>query len=179
MLKRAVFLDRDGTVNVDKNYLFKATDFEYLPGTTKALSILQDAGLSIVIITNQSGIARGFFTEKDYELLNEWMIYDLRRHGIEIAATYHCPHGPDDGCNCRKPRTGLFSQAASDLEIDLDSSFVVGDRDRDVSICRSSNAKGFVIYSNVTRQEGNIRFIQGGLLQAAKLILQELQKEGN
>lgn len=178
MPKRAVFLDRDGTINVDKHYLYKITDFEYLPGIIKALEMMQDKGLAIVIITNQSGISRGLYSEKDYETLNKWMIADLQNHGISIAATYHCPHGPEEQCNCRKPRLGLFTKAACDLDLDIDRSFVIGDKERDVEICKTSGARGFIIYSNQTKKDGNIEHIQGGLYEAAKRIMQDMEKEG-
>ena len=151
-MNKAVFLDRDGTINVDKNYLYRKEDFELLPHTIEALRLLQNAGFLLVVITNQSGIARGYYTEEQFMKLNQWMIETFRTKGITIDAVYYCPHHPQAkieqyrrNCNCRKPKTKLFEDAVRDLNIDLAKSFAIGDRLRDCSICQRSNCRGFVI----------------------------------
>ena len=153
--KKAVFLDRDGTINVEKNYLYKIEDFEFIDGVLEALKKLSDAGFLLIIITNQSGIARGYYTEKDYEILNSWLLETLAKNGINIAASYFCPHLPDATvekyrtiCTCRKPNTGLFEQAVKDFNIDLSKSFAIGDKIRDLAICGKSECKGFLIGNN-------------------------------
>ena len=153
--KKAVFLDRDGTINVEKNYLYKIEDFEFIDGVLEALRKLSDAGFLLIIITNQSGIARGYYTEKDYEILNSWLLATFAKNGITIAASYFCPHLPDAAvekyrtvCNCRKPDTGLFEQAVKDFNIDLSKSFAIGDKIRDLAICEKSGCKGFLIGGN-------------------------------
>jgi D-glycero-D-manno-heptose 1,7-bisphosphate phosphatase len=152
---KAIFLDRDGTINVEKGYLYKAEDFELLPNVIAALQRLQAAGYLLIIITNQSGIARGYYTEEDYGILNNWMLEKLRRNGVNIAAVYHCPHHPDakvpryrKDCDCRKPKLGMFKQAAADFNIDLSSSFAIGDKIRDCAICGASSCRGFLIAEN-------------------------------
>jgi D-glycero-D-manno-heptose 1,7-bisphosphate phosphatase len=154
-LKKAVFLDRDGTINVEKNYLYKIEDFEFIDGVLKALRELSDAGFLLIIITNQSGIARGYYTEKDYGILNSWLFETFAKNGIKISASYFCPHLPDASveryrtiCNCRKPNTGLFEQAVKDFNIDLKKSFAIGDKIRDLAICEKSECKGFLIGDN-------------------------------
>ncbi len=153
--KRAVFLDRDGTINVEKNYLYKIEDFEFIDGVLEALKKLSDAGFLLIIITNQSGIARGYYTEKDYEILNSWLLETFAKNGIKISASYFCPHLPDASveryrtlCNCRKPNTGLFEQAVKDFNIDLKKSFAIGDKIRDLAICEKSECGGFLIGNN-------------------------------
>lgn len=153
--KKAIFLDRDGTINVEKNYLYKIEDFEFMEGVLEALKKLSDAGYLLIIITNQSGIARGYYTEKDYEILNSWLLETLVKSGINITASYFCPHLPDASveryrtiCNCRKPNTGLFEQAVKDFNIDLKKSFAIGDKIRDLAICEKSDCKGFLIGNN-------------------------------
>ena len=94
-MNKAVFLDRDGTINVDKEYLSRIEAFEYLPGTIEGLKILQDAGYLLIIVTNQSGIARGYYREEDYLNLENWMVNDLAQKGIKISASYYCPHHPN------------------------------------------------------------------------------------
>lgn len=150
----AVFLDRDGTINVDKGYLFQIEDFEYEPGVVEGLRKLYNIGFLLVIITNQSGIARGFYTEENCRKLNTWMLQDLANRGIEISGLYYCPHHPQGiisqyavNCNCRKPKTGLYWKAQEDLRIDMEKSFAIGDKVRDLSICKESGARGILLGS--------------------------------
>ena len=165
--KKAVFLDRDGTINVDKNYLYKIEDFEFLPGAVEALRLLQSSGYLLIIITNQSGIARGYFTEDDYLKLNDFMLSELERLGVHISKSYYCPHGPDSKCNCRKPKTGLFDEAVREFGIDLSKSFAIGDKPRDCSICLTTKCKGFLI--NSESENENITSVSS-LFEAAKII---------
>jgi len=153
--KKAIFLDRDGTINVEKDYLFKISDFEFLPGVIEALRSLQAAGFLLIIITNQSGIARGYYSLADYEMLNHWMLNELIKNGVRIERVYFCPHHPNAtvskykvNCDCRKPKLGMFKRAIVDYNIDLSHSFAIGDKIRDCSICSSTVCRGFLIASN-------------------------------
>ncbi len=152
---KAIFLDRDGTINVEKNYLYKISDFEFLPGAIDALKLLQSAGYLLIIVTNQSGIARGYYKEEDYEKLNEWMLEELKANEISIDAVYYCPHHPEAkikkykaNCTCRKPGIGLFEQAVKDFDIDLSKSYSIGDKMRDCVICKITECQGFLIANN-------------------------------
>lgn len=160
-MNKAVFLDRDGTINKEKNYLYKIDDFEFIPGVLEGLRKLQDLGLLLVIVTNQSGIARGYYTEEDFQKLNNWMISKLNENGIVVSGVYYCPHLPDakierykKDCICRKPKLGLFTRASIDLNINVNNSYAIGDRLRDCSICKDTTCRGFVIrneeYEDVT-----------------------------
>ncbi len=158
---KAVFLDRDGTINIEKHYLYRISDFEYIEGAVEGLKELSDMGFLLVVVTNQSGIARGFYTEEDYRKLDEWMKADLLEKGIMIAGSYYCPHLPDGAvkeyareCECRKPKTGLYWQAAKELNINMDKSFAIGDKVRDLSICRESGVKGILISDTVQEKTG-------------------------
>lgn len=181
MSNKAVFLDRDGTINIDKNYLYRIEDFEYKPRVIEGLRLLQNRGFLLVIITNQSGIARGIFTEEQYLSLNDWMIKDLARKGINIAASYYCPHHPEavipqyrKKCKCRKPGIELFEKAIADLDIDQNNSYAIGDRERDLFICVHRKIKGFLIDSdNYRRIDERIYAIPGGLYEAAERITRE------
>ncbi len=154
-MKKAVFIDRDGTINIEKHYLYKIEDFEFLPGVVDGLRLLQDTGYKLIIITNQSGIGRGYYTEEDYNTLNNWMIDELKRHDVVIDAVYYCPHLPDAKiekyrkiCNCRKPAIGLYERAIKDFDIDISCSWTIGDKIRDCSICEKTECKGFLIENN-------------------------------
>jgi D-glycero-D-manno-heptose 1,7-bisphosphate phosphatase len=151
-MNKAVFLDRDGTVNIDKNFLYKVEDFEFTYKAVEALEILQKQGYKIVIVTNQSGVARGYYTEEDVDLLHEWLKKYLSDKGIHIDGIYYCPHHPDGviekyamECNCRKPALGLYYRAIGELDIDTGASFAVGDNLRDLEICKRTNVKGILI----------------------------------
>lgn len=154
-MNKAIFLDRDGTINVEKHYLYKINDFEFLPGVVDALRKLQQAGYLLIIITNQSGIARGYYTEEDFQKLNDWMISTLREQGVTIADVYFCPHLPDaqvpeyrKDCSCRKPQLGMYQQAILDYNIQIGHSYAIGDKIRDCAICESTPCKGFLIGKN-------------------------------
>lgn len=154
-MNKAVFLDRDGTINVEKHYLHKIEDFEFLPGVIDGLKMLQDAGFLLVIITNQSGIGRGYYADDDFHMLNDWMLQTLKNNGVNIAKVYYCPHLPDakveayrKDCECRKPKLGMYEQAIKDLNISLDGSYAIGDKIRDCAICETTPCKGVLIAEN-------------------------------
>ncbi len=132
--RRAVFLDRDGTIIRERDYLSDPEGVELLPGAVEGLKSFRDAGFHILIVTNQSGIARGFYDEAAYRAVEAEVERRLARHGVDVLASYHCPHHPDftGPCDCRKPEPGLFLRAARDHGVDLAASVYVGDRLRDV-----------------------------------------------
>ncbi len=133
-MKKALFLDRDGVINVELNYLYKKEDFKFIDGIFELCRYYQDLGYLIVVVTNQSGIARNYYDEADFEKLTIWMVNEFAKEGIEIAKVYHCPHHPDISgeCNCRKPQPGMILQAQKEFDIDLKSSILVGDKERDI-----------------------------------------------
>ena len=148
-LRPAVFLDRDGTLIVDEHYLSDPERVRLRPGAARAVARLNAAGLAVVVVTNQSGIARGLFTEDDYARVRERADALVAEGGGRIDATYHCPHHPDFGppCGCRKPGIALFQQAASEHALDLARSAFVGDRFRDVSPAARFGALGVLVPS--------------------------------
>ena len=151
-MNKAIFLDRDGTINVDKGYVHEKKDFEFIPGAIEGMRKLQDAGFLLIIITNQSGIGRGYYSENDYLELMEWMNRELEKQGVRISASCFCPHIPDapvirykKECNCRKPKTEMYIKAVSDFNIDVGWSWIIGDRLRDLGLCGIERCKGFLI----------------------------------
>lgn len=150
--RRAVFLDRDGTINVEKHYLHKVEDFEFIPGASEAIKRLKEAGFVVVVVSNQAGVARGFFDEQAVELLHRHMQAELAKIGTSIDAFYFCPHHPEEGlgrykvaCDCRKGEPGMLLQAAEDLGIDLHRSFMVGDKVADIEAGRRAGCESVLV----------------------------------
>ena len=134
MKKKALFLDRDGVVNVEKEYLYKREDVEFIDGIFELTQHYQSLGYLIFIVTNQSGIARQYYSEEDFAILTQWMIEEFKKRGITITKVYHCPHHPDisGNCSCRKPQPGMLREAAKEFDVDLQNSIMIGDKERDV-----------------------------------------------
>ena len=138
MKNKFILLDRDGVINVEKNYLHRIEEFEYEKNVVSGLAKLRDLGYKFVIITNQAGIAKGFYSEEDYFKLQKFIEEDLRKKGIKIEKSYFCPHHPDGigkykkNCECRKPNTKNFELAIKEFEIDEKISFMIGDRVTDL-----------------------------------------------
>lgn len=131
-MKKALFIDRDGVINKEHDYVHKIEEFEFIEGVFDALKYAQARGYLLIVITNQSGIGRGYYGEDDFFKLSEWMVEVLREKGIHIDRIYHCPHAPGEGCDCRKPETGMIERAVKDFEIDLKTSWLVGDKESDI-----------------------------------------------
>lgn len=131
---KALFLDRDGTVNKEKNYVFRINDFEFIPGIMDLIKVFQNKDYLIFIVTNQSGIARGYYSEDDFHKLSNWMQLRLKEQGITITKIYHCPHHPEITglCECRKPLPGMINQAVREFNIDRVNSILIGDKKRDI-----------------------------------------------
>lgn len=136
----ALFLDRDGVINIEKNYLYRIDQFEFVDGIFDICNYFQKRGYLIVIITNQSGIARGIYSEDDFEKLTNWMLDRFLEKGIKIHGVEYCPHHPEfDGeCKCRKPKPGMILSLAERLDIDLSKSVLVGDKISDIEAGRNS-----------------------------------------
>ena len=145
-MNKAVFLDRDGTVNIDYGYVHDIEKLEFMPGVAEALKRIQDNGFLLIIITNQSGIGRGYFSTEEYARFNKAMLSRMAEQGVKIDRIYTCPHIDEDHCSCRKPLLGLFEEAMSDFNIDLPNSYAVGDRLRDLSVCSKYPVRG-ILYS--------------------------------
>ena len=133
-MSKALFLDRDGVINIEKDYLYKIDDFEFIEGIIELTKYFQNLDYKIVVVTNQSGIARGYYSEDDFKSLTFWMKKEFLKYGVELLEVYHCPHHPDISgeCVCRKPKPGMLLQAAQEYGIDLKNSIIVGDKERDI-----------------------------------------------
>jgi len=138
-LQKAVFIDRDGVINKEVNYLYKIEDFEFIDGVIDACKQYQDAGFALIIITNQAGIGRGYYTEAQFQELTDWMLKAFAGKGVNITHVYFCPHHQKEGlppynidCECRKPKPGMILQAQKDHGINLSESILFGDKVSDV-----------------------------------------------
>lgn len=176
MAKKVIFLDRDGVLNEDHGYIFRVGDWKWRPGAVEGLQKLQAGGFILVIVTNQSGIGRGYYTEEDMQKLHAWVLGELRQAGIEIAMVAWCPHAPEENCDCRKPKRGMVDQIAESLgEIDYAHSWVIGDKEKDVELGKTIGAKTALVKSKYWTEpfdtaRGKPDMIVESLLEAAQQI---------
>lgn len=145
ILRKAAFLDRDGVINQDRAYVHRWEDFEFVPGAIEGMRRLQEAGYALVIVTNQSGLARGYYTEAQYQALTTALREELARQGVKLDGVYHCPHHPKGtvpelsiDCDCRKPAPGMVLQAARELGLSLPDSLLIGDKPGDIAAARAA-----------------------------------------
>ncbi len=141
MANRAVFLDRDGTIAIDVSYCRRPEDFKLFPSTAKAIKLLNEYGYKVIVITNQSGVARGYFDEDTLDRIHQKMQRELTEEGARIDGIYYCPHHPDDSCECRKPKPKMILQAAKEHDIDLKQSFMVGDKPMDIQAGQNAGCR--------------------------------------
>jgi histidinol-phosphate phosphatase family protein len=157
MGNKAVFIDRDGTINVNIEYLDDPNNFKMYPGVAKGIKLLKKNGFKIIIITNQSGIARGYFSKETLEKIHKKMENELSKKGAKVDAIYYCPHHPEDNCNCRKPETGLFKKAFKDFNIDSSKSYIIGDRMLDVEAGYKMGLKTVLVPEDKEKVEKEMR----------------------
>lgn len=170
-LPSAVFLDRDGTIMEDAHYIKSPDRVRLLPGAAAAIKRINDAKIPVIVVTNQSGIARGIFTVEDYEKVRARFERLLSDRGARIDASYYCPHAPDDPpvCNCRKPQTQMFEQAIAELNLDPGNAAYIGDRWRDIVASKKLGGRGILIASAETTAEDRRRAQEDGFETAADL----------
>ncbi len=185
-----VFLDRDGTINEQMGYINHISRFHMLPGAVEGIALLNRRGLKVVVVSNQSGPARGYFPEQLIQEVNDRMVEELSVHGAYIDGIFYCPHHKDAvvaayrvECECRKPKIGLLTEAAKELDIDVSRSYVVGDRLLDVELARNAGARGILVLTGYGKGELVYKCVQGhaplsyvaeDLLDAAQWIIRDL-----
>lgn len=144
-LRAAVFLDRDGTICEEAGYLNHLSRFRMFPFVAAALRRLNEAGYPVIVVSNQSGVARGYFPESLVQQVNQVMVQQLSEGGAKVDAVYYCPHASSEDCSCRKPKTGMLERAVREHCIDLQRSFVVGDRYGDIQLAHNAKARGVLV----------------------------------
>ncbi len=174
-----VFLDRDGTLNVEKNYLYQINAWEWITGAQQAIYDLKKAGYNIAVVSNQSGIARGFYTKEDVQLLHNHVNTELHKIGAPIDAFFCCPHHPEHGdrvnCSCRKPKPGMLQEAAKLLNSPLKSCWMIGDKTVDLDAAHAAQAQGILVrtghgaeHQHMLRREDTVL---DSIVEAARFIL--------
>ena len=158
MKKKALFIDRDGIINIDHGYVYKIEDFEFTEDIFELVKLFSKDGYMIFIITNQSGIARGYYSENDFSTLTEWMIKKFKNNNITIEEVYHCPHSPEENCHCRKPQTGMIEQALEQYPIDLKHSWMIGDKQSDIDLALNAGIGFSIAIGNENIEQSTYSF---------------------
>lgn len=173
-MSKAFFLDRDGVINIDSDYVSIIEDFQFIDGVFDACRTILSGGYKIIIITNQSGIGRGFYTEEQFFELNQWMLHRFEEEGIDVTDVYFCPHHSSAGlgaykfdCECRKPKPGMILNAKADHGIDLRQSVLVGDRLSDITSGKSAGISSLYLVDNSSKVEADYS-ICSNLLDAVR-----------
>lgn len=176
-MKKAVFLDRDGVVIQDMGYAHKIEDFKLIKNSIEGLKLLKK--YKLFIVTNQSGIGRGYFTIKDFEDFNNHLIQELKRHNIKIEKTYVCPHAPEENCECRKPKAKMIKETAEEFGIDLNRSFMIGDKKIDIEMGQNAGCKSILVLTGrgmKEKENAKADYTAKDLVDAAKWILRNDNK---
>ena len=174
MPQKAIFLDRDGVINKELNYLFKIEDFEFIHGVFETCKYIISLDYQIIIITNQSGISRGYFAEKDYRILTNWMKSQFKKNGIRILDVIHCPHLPEENCQCRKPKPGMLLEAKNKYNINMQDSWMIGDSERDINAANLAGIKNTILVRSGHKIDGknsNAKHLLDSISQANQIIL--------
>ena len=167
----AIFMDRDGTVSEEVGYMYHAGLYKPFPWAGPAVRKINESGMKAVLITNQSGIGRGYFKKDVVDEVHDILLAELARHNARLDAIYICPHRPDDGCDCRKPNPGMLLQAQRELDIDLANSYVIGDKEVDVEVARAAGAKPVLVLTGYGREQQRPQFVAENLMDAVDKIL--------
>ena len=143
--QKVVFLDRDGVINKEVNYLYKKSDFRFIDGVFKACKYFQEIGYELIIISNQSGIAKGFYKKEDFNSLTKWMKRQFKIQSIDILDVFYCPHDEDSKCLCRKPKPGMLLESKDKYLIDMKKSWMIGDKETDIQAANDAGINNTIL----------------------------------
>lgn len=177
MKNRAVFLDRDGVINEDYGFVHDVKRFKFIQGSIEGLQLISKKGYKLIIVTNQSGIGRGYYTEEDFKRVNEYMLEELRKKGVMIHKVYYCLHKPEDNCECRKPGIKFIREAEKEFNLDLRKCYVIGDKTADIKMGTDAGCKTIVVRTGEAGNDGKFKikadFTADNLRVAADIIENE------
>ncbi len=171
---KAIFLDRDGIINKEVGYLHKIKDFEFIDGVFDACFYFQSLGYKMIVVTNQSGIARDYYNEDDFHIVNNWMLEQFNNQGINILDVFFCPHGPESTCNCRKPKPGMFVQANNQHDIDMERSWMIGDKETDAQAANAAGIQNTILVKSghtIDEKNSKAKFILDSIEKAKTVII--------
>jgi len=170
---KVIFLDRDGVVNQEIGYLYKTSDFKFIDGIFQACKYFQSHDYKIIIITNQSGISRGYYSENDFKILTEWMLKQFLIKDINILDVLHCPHGPESSCSCRKPKPGMLLKAQSLYNIEMLYSWMIGDKEEDIKAANAAGINNTILVKSghtIDEQNSNAKYILKSIQECIQII---------
>ncbi len=167
---KAIFLDRDGVINIDKSYLYKKEDFIFCDGIFELLKYVIGLGYELFIITNQSGIARGYYNEDDFQKLTSWMLKEFEKKNIKIKKVYYCPHLPEDKCECRKPKPKMLKDAIKEFAINPKNSWMIGDKLSDMEAAKNAEVPNTILISDQNEKNSSTKYIVQSLYDIIKII---------
>ena len=173
MTIKTIFLDRDGVINKEVEYLFRISDFEFIEGVFDACLYFHHLGYKIIIISNQSGITRGYYNENDYLKLTEWMLDQFNDNGINILDIFYCPHGPESLCECRKPKPGMLIEAKDKYNIGMKDSWMIGDKETDIEAANLAGINNTILVRSghlVDESKSNSKFTIDSIKQSKEVI---------
>ena len=174
MAIKTVFLDRDGVINKEISYLHKIEDFEFINGVFESCQYYKKLGYQIVIITNQSGISRGYYSESDFQNLSKWMITQFNKNNIQILDIFHCPHSSKSNCDCRKPKPGMFIKAKNKYNINMSESWMIGDSERDINAANLAGIKNTILVRSghiINENNSQAAFLLDSIMESNQIIL--------
>ena len=175
MTIKTIFLDRDGVINKETGYLHKIEDFKFINGVFEACQHYEQLGYKIVIVTNQTGISRGHYSEDDFRNITDWMITQFNKNNIQILDTFHCPHIPGSGCNCRKPKPGMLLEAKKKYNINMLESWMIGDSERDIEAANLAGVRNTILLkaeNRIDKINSKATFVINSILQSQEIILE-------
>lgn len=171
--KKVVFIDRDGVINQEVGYLHQIKNFVFIDKVFNSCLDFISKGYHIIIITNQSGIGRGMYLDQDFLNLNKWMLSEFKKKGVDILDVFYCPHTPEDNCQCRKPKPGMFFQAQKKHQINMANSWMIGDKENDISAALAANIQQTILVEsghNIDPINSKAKFILKSIYQTINII---------
>ena len=173
MTIKTIFLDRDGVINKEVGYLHKIEDFKFINGVFEACRYFQSLDYQIIVVTNQSGIGRGYYDKDAFHVVNSWMLEQFKNKRIEILDVFFCPHTPESNCDCRKPKPGMFNQATEKHNIGMEKSWMIGDKEADVAAANAAGIQNTILVKSghaIDEKNSNAKFILDSIEQVSTVI---------